>query len=400
MMYFYAVKPESTVPIHSKCTHFPGCGGCTSLDRTYEVQLKEKHTRLSALFLPVVADIPPIVPSPQAFYYRHKVQLPFGYTGQGKTGRLLLGCYGTNSHRVVDQRMCLIQDKDCSRIAWTVREWARQTGMSVYNEKTRQGFLRHVLLRRAAGTGEVLVGLVTNGGRIPGSRQLSKKLLAMIEEQKLDKSTVVGIVQNVNTRDTNVVLGNEEIEWWGRPFIKETLGTLRYKIGLSTFFQVNPFQTPRLYNEVLCHIPDGARVLDCYCGVGSIALWVARKASAVHGIEENRGAVAAAREAAKVNGIGNVTFRCGDSGAEMSRLSHEGYTCAIVDPPRKGLADGFVPALADSSINRIIYVSCNPETLKSDIIKLSPHFSLKSLKGIDMFPHTDHIECVALLDRK
>jgi len=381
----------------ARCPHFPACGGCTALNLPYSEQLGIKRRTLVDLFGGLTDSIPPLVATPQPYYYRHKVQLPFGY--EGKKGGLTLGCYALDSHKVVNQKTCLIQDRDCSTVAWSVRKWAKQTGMTVYNDRTAKGFLRHVLLRKAAATGEILVGLVTNGARIEGSRQLARLLLSTIEEESLSSGRVVGIVQNVNTRDTNVVLGNEEHIWWGRPFIKEKLGEWSFRIGLSTFFQINPFQTPALYNEVLRHIPSRARVLDCYCGVGSISLWISRAAESVAGIEENHSSVQAARVSASINKVKNVSFHVGDVSAELPRLSRQGYTCAVFDPPRKGLAPELPSIIASSSIERIIYVSCNPHTLRRDTELLAPSFRLVSIQGVDMFAHTDHIECVALFDR-
>ena len=382
------------------CPHFPRCGGCSRLDVPYREQLSTKRQMLSDLFSRFDVPVSPVFPSPQHYYYRHKVQLPFGYAGRGTTGKPLLGCYATDSHRVVDQHHCLIQERELSIIAWTIRAWADRTGLSVYDERTGKGFLRHVLLRKGAGTGEVLVGLVTNGKRPEGSRQLARLLLSMIDDVSLKESAIVGIVQNVNLRHTNVVLGTEEHVWWGRTYIKELLGTWRYKISCSTFFQVNPFQTPRLYNEVKRHVPQHSRVVDYYCGVGSIALWISDKAAAVHGIEENRSAVQAARTASKLNDARNITFTPGDAGDALLHFSKEGFSCAVVDPPRKGIGSQQIKMLTSSRLERIIYVSCNPHTLKRDAKFLQHSFQLISLQGIDMFPHTDHCECVAVFDRK
>ncbi|MBN1760485.1 MAG: 23S rRNA (uracil(1939)-C(5))-methyltransferase RlmD [Chitinispirillaceae bacterium] len=383
------------------CPHFPRCGGCSTLTTPYREQLNAKHALLRELFHPFTDTVPPVIGSPQSEYYRHKVQLPFGTAGRGSSMKPTVGCYSTDSHHVVDQHACRIQDRDLSTIAWTLRDWAVKTGLPVYNERTGNGFLRHVVLRKGAGTGEVLIGLVTSGGRIEGSRSVARLLLSMLGKKRLNDSTVVGIVQNVNTRRTNVVLGNEEYLWWGRPYLKELMGEWKYKIGISTFFQVNPFQTPNLYNEVLRYIEPGSRVIDCFCGVGSIALWISRKAAQVKGIEENPESIRAARTAAKLNGAENVQFITGDAEAQLCRTVREGYSCVVVDPPRKGLTEGSLAAINDSGINRVVYVSCNPQTLRRDVEQLqSASFYLRSVQGVDMFPHTVHIEAVALLDRQ
>ena len=382
------------------CPHFlPRCGGCSTLTTPYNEQLAAKHALLQELFLPLDATVPPVLKSPQTEYYRHKVQLPFGTSGKGAVLRPTIGCYAVDSHKVIDQHTCRIQERDLSTIAWTLREWAVRTGLPVYSERTGNGFLRHVVLRKAAGTGEVLIGLVTNGGRIEGSRHLSRMLLSMLEKKSLSGSVVTGVVQSINTRLTNVVLGSEEQVWWGRPYIKEVLGEWRYKIGLSTFFQVNPFQTANLYNEVLRHIVPGSRVLDCYCGVGSIALWISRKAALVQGVEENPVSVQAARTAARLNDATNVRFVAGDAETELHRSVREGFSCVVVDPPRKGLTESSIETIKNSGIGRVVYVSCNPQTLLRDVRLLQSEFRLLSVQGVDMFPHTGHVEAVALLDR-
>jgi 23S rRNA (uracil1939-C5)-methyltransferase len=379
------------------CLHFPLCGGCNHLDIPYNEQLATKRQMLIDLFKPTGIAIPPVIPSPENYYYRHKVQLPFGISGKGKIKQPAIGCYEANSHRVVDQHMCLIQDRDCTLIVQTIRKWVADTGLTVYNRHTGTGFLRYLLLRRGNGTGETLIGFITSSGRPKGSRNLSQILLERLDKAGLEGSNIVGIVQNINNRFTNVVLGNEELVWWGRPYIKERMGEWHYRIGLSTFFQVNPFQTPQLYNEVLNHVPQGARVLDCYCGAGSIALWISKKAGGVLGIDENLSSIRDARAAASYNRAQNTAFKQGDVEQALMTMSRQDYTCAVLDPPREGLTERLIKTLNASAIERIIYVSCNPLTLKRDIMLLK-RFLPASFRAIDMFPHTDHIECVALLE--
>jgi 23S rRNA (uracil1939-C5)-methyltransferase len=383
-----------------KCPHFPRCGGCRFPDQPYDRQIEQKQKVLESRFSFVTGlRMPPMIAAREPWYYRHKVQLPFGLIKQGGRATVTLGCYARDTHEVVDQRACLVQDKDLSTIAWTVRAWVAKSGLSVYSEKKHSGFLRHLLLRKAAGTGEVLLGLITNGEKPPGSRHLAATVLSMIAGAFPGRnSPVVGIVQNVNIRQTNVVLGEREVTWWGRPFLFEKLGSLRFKLGLSTFFQVNPFQTPLLYGEVLKWIDHGPAVLDCYCGVGSISLWVSKKSRIVTGIEENGASIAAAKKAMQINDVRNVRFIRGDAGTLLPSMVNEGYEVAIFDPPRKGLGTPMIATLNSSNLRRIIYVSCNPESLARDVRALAPAWSLVSLQGVDMFPHTPHIECVAVLD--
>jgi len=383
----------------SRCIHFGKCGGCCLLDRPYSEQLDIKRAKLEELFGKFRLSIPAVLPCSEQLYYRHKVQLPFSPGKRKNSREVLLGCYGKDSHDVIDQKECLVQDRELSTIAWTIREWASAARMTTYDENTGNGYLRHVLLRKGVSTDEILIGLVTNGGRQEGSRNLSVKLLEMIGNKGIDTRKIAGIIQNVNTRRTNVVLGEREYAWWGRSFLKEKLGSFSFHAGLSTFFQVNPFQTPVLYDQVLKHVPERSRVLDVYCGVGSISLWVSKKASAVVGIEENIVSVKAARAAASANKIHNVTFYAGDAAGEVPFRIKGGVDAVIVDPPRKGLETTVVEHLRNAGIQRLIYVSCNPDSLARDTELLRPALKLISLQGVDMFPQTDHIETVAVFER-
>lgn len=348
-------------------------------------------------------DIRPVLESPRREGYRHKVQLPFAREGASVS----LGCYEAGSHRVVDQSECLVQEPGLSRAAWAVRDWAREQGVSIYDEGSGEGWLRHLLLRRGASTGEVLLGLVTNG---PGSAPapLLEDLLARVRGALAsddDGSLLVGLVQNLNSARTNVVLGHEQRLLWGRAFLKERLGPFTFPVGLSTFYQVNPFQTPRLYDFAVGALPMGGRILDLYCGIGSISLWAAQRASEVVGVEENPASVEAAQRAATDNGIANATFIAGDAGRVMADLAAEAarpggrrFAGALVDPPRKGLEPSVREALGRLGLKRLVYVSCYPATLARDAKEMTGRFKLIGIQPVDMFPHTRHVECVATFD--
>ncbi len=276
------------------CPHSPQCGGCSLISMNYEEQLRIKKRTLHEIFSPLgITAMPDLIPSSVVRNYRHKVQLPFGVKKMGNHMRVIVGCYSRDSHAVVDQHTCPLQDSDLTAIVRATRDWANGQGVSAYGEAKHLGFLRHILLRKGAGTGEILIGLVTNGPSPIGSRRLADMLLEAVR-RTAPGAKIVGIVQNVNMRRTNVVLGDKEFTWWGRPFLFEKLGHYTFKVGISTFFQVNPFQMSSLYNEVLRWIERGPAVLDCYCGVGSISLWVSGKSRYVTGIEENAASIAAA----------------------------------------------------------------------------------------------------------
>ena len=373
------------------CRHFPACGGCQTLDRDYATQLADKHAGLTRIFeawpqLP----IHPVLPSPRTEGYRHKVQLPFGFA-PGTPGRPLVGCYAAGSHAVVDQSECLVQEPSLSRAAWAVRGWAAAHRLPIYREATGTGWLRHLLLRRGAGSGEILLGLVTNGKAIKSfdPRELLPDLLERVRAAIAagpEAGELVGIVQCVNAGRTNVVLGEEEIPWWGRAELREELGPFVFRAGLSSFLQVNPYQVPRLYDLAVDAIPAGSRVLDLYCGVGTLSLWAARKAASVIGVEENAVAVAAARRAAVENGIGNARFLAADAG-EALRAAPPGDEIAaaeiiVADPPRKGLEENAREALLHSGATPLIYVSCHPASLARDAPALLVQGRLERSEGV------------------
>ena len=412
-------KPQS-LPAAPGCKHFPECGGCQTLDEGYPAQLESKQAELLRIFGAgggVQAEWPglridPILPSPRAAEYRHKVQLPFGLERRGAALAVTVGCYAAGSHRVVDQEECLVQDPALSRIAWAVRDWANANTIPVYREDSGTGWLRHLLLRKGAGTGEILLGLITNGpgagpqALLPDLLRRCRQALASVP----GGGELVGVVQSLNTGRNNVVLGGEEKLWWGNPRLTEQLGPFRFPVGVSTFFQVNPFQTPRLYDLAAAGIPAGASVLDLYSGIGSIALWAARKSGSVLGIEENPASVAAARQAAAHNGVANARFLAADVAEALTNPerhleraglppdSVSGAQAVIVDPPRKGLEPAVRDALAGLGASRIVYVSCFPATLARDARAWAGKFRLASLSPVDMFPHTRHLECVAVFD--
>ncbi len=384
-----------------QCQHFGECGGCQYLDVNYKEQLRLKRKKLEETFsfLPKLK-IPEIVASPEYSFYRHKLQLPFGVSSPSKTAPLQLGCHDNRFRKVVNQQECVIQENSLSQIAYIIRSWAQKNHFSAYNPKTGQGNLRHILLKKGWGTGEILIGLVCNFDRIPGIRNLGRSLLQDIEKKfKGSKPNIVGIVQNINLRQTKVVLGQKEQCWWGRPFLFETIGQYRFALGLSNFFQVNPYQTPNLYNEVASHLEGKPTCLEFYSGIGSISLWISQHAQKVVAIEENPQSVSAARKAAEKNQVANVTFVAGKAEEKIAQFSKEDFDIAIFDPPRKGLHQSMVDAIKNSSFKKLVYVSCNPETLARDAGFLKAHYRLSKLKGFDMFPHTEHLECVAMLER-
>ena len=389
--------------MNNECMHFGTCAGCDLLDLPYAEQLKEKEMEVKDIFkdwknLPIKKTMP----SPEEYFYRHKVQLPFGHK-KGKYEEILtLGLHAKDYSKIIDLKECKIQDEALSAIAWDVRDWAREEKYTAYNERYDRGFLKYLILRKSHFSGEILVCLVTSTPK----EIVKKKLESLIQKiqttlSKSDlkgKSVLAGIIQNINKEKTTMAIGDHERLLWGKKYIKEELGGFKYRVGLSTFIQVNPFQTPRLYEEIINNVPEGANVIDAYCGIGTISLWLSKKAKSVLGIESNPHSIEFANIAVKENKIRNVKFLVGDSARILSQLegSHE---ILVVDPPRSGLERNCVNAILAMDFKKIIYVSCNPETLEEDARNLSRQYTLKSVQPVDMFPQTFHIESVAVFEK-
>ena len=389
--------------MNNECMHFGTCAGCDLLDLLYAEQLKEKELEVKDIFkawknLPVKKTMP----SPEEYFYRHKVQLPFGHK-KGKYEEILtLGLHAKDYSKIIDLKECKIQDEALSAIAWDVRDWAREEKYTAYNERYDRGFLKYLILRKSHFSGEILVCLVTSTPKEIVKKKLDsliQKIQTTLSKSDLKgKSVLAGIIQNINKEKTTMAIGDHERLLWGKKYIKEELGGFKYRVGLSTFIQVNPFQTPRLYEEIIKNVPEGANVIDAYCGIGTISLWLSKKAKSVLGIESNPHSIEFANIAVKENKIRNVKFLVGDSARILSQLegSHE---ILVVDPPRSGLERNCVNAILAMDFKKIIYVSCNPETLEEDARNLSRQYTLKSVQPVDMFPQTFHIESVAVFEK-
>jgi 23S rRNA (uracil1939-C5)-methyltransferase len=383
--------------------HFGTCAGCDLLDMPYALQLKEKELEVKDIFrdwknLPIKKTLA----SPEEYFYRHKIQLPFGHK-KGKYEEILtLGLHAKDYSKIIDLKECKIQDEALSAVAWDVRDWAREEKYTAYNEKYDRGFFKYLVLRKSHYSGEILVGIVTASPKEIVKKKLDALIIkiqaTLAKPQFNGKSILSGIVQNINKEKTTMAIGDHERLLWGKKYIKEELGGFKYRVGLSTFIQVNPYQTARLYEEILKQIPDEANVIDAYCGIGTISLWLSKKAKSVLGIESNPNSIEFANIAVKENKIRNVKFLVGDTSRILSQLEGS-YEILVVDPPRSGLERNCVNAILGMNFKKIIYVSCNPETLEEDARTLSKKYALKSVQPVDMFPQTYHIESVAIFEK-
>lgn len=326
--------------------------------------------------------------------YRNKAQVPIGFID----GAVRAGFYEKRSHNIVDINCCHIQHSANDQVVHAIRKILTELPISIYHEKTHKGVIRHVLARTSFSTGEVLVVLITNGRSLPQREELITRLRANIEN-------LCGIVQNINTRPGNVILGREELTLWGQPYLTENLSSLTFHISSRSFFQVNPIQTEVLYNKAkeYASLTGNETVFDLYCGIGTISLFLAKSAGSVIGVESVSAAVSDARHNAELNNITNTEFHAGLAEEVVPRLFKEGYRAdvVVVDPPRKGCDEALLATMVNMNPSRIIYISCNPATLARDLKYLAAHgFKPTEVQPVDMFPHTAHVETVVLIERR
>jgi 23S rRNA (uracil1939-C5)-methyltransferase len=334
--------------------------------------------------------------------YRNKAQVPIGMAiadlEDGAAGGLIGGFYAQGSHRIVDMDACLIQHKRNDEVVRHIKRIGTELGITAYEEESGRGLLRHVVVRTGFVTGELMVVLVTNGTHIPNKDQWIVGIRTALPE-------VNSIVQNVNTRDTNVIFGDETRTLWGSDVIYDELDGIRFAISARSFYQVNPAQTLALYRKAVEYagLTGKETVIDAYCGIGTISLFLARQAGRVYGVEIVPEAIEDAKRNAELNGIENVDFEAGPSEVVIPRWREEGIAAdvIVVDPPRKGCDPALLDTIVRMQPKRVVYVSCNPSTLARDLRVLEDGgYKTVEVTPVDMFPHTVHVESVALLTLK
>lgn len=388
------IKPSKN-RIEPECDCFKSCGGCSYGHITYEEELRLKEQKVKDAFTHIGGLSPkfmPIIPSPSTTRYRNKAQYPV----KRENGILKIGFYAKKSHRVIDCDDCLLQPAEFSKIIEIFRNWINKFNITVYNEEIEMGLIRHIYLRKAFATGEIMVCVVANGAELPHSNELVEALKSIDGFKSL--------LLNTNTAKTNVVLGLTEKPIYGEGFITDILCGVKVKISPLSFYQVNHDGAELLYNKTAEYAaPSGKEdILDLYCGAGTIGLSMAGKVKSVTGVEIIPEAVDDATENAKLNNINNARFICGDAYLAADKLNMEGITpqTVILDPPRKGCAQALLDTVADISPERIVYVSCDPATLARDAKHLQ-HLGYEAAEAtpVDMFPRTSHVECVCLFKK-
>ena len=372
------------------------CGGCDfwHMDYAEESRLKADRVRqaLNRIGGEDLAEVP-ILSAQSCYEYRNKAQYPVGC----RKGRAFAGFYRAGTHDIVENKRCLILPRETDQVKDAVIDYVNQYRVSVYDEQTQKGLLRHIYVRRGGVSGQILVCLVVNGRSLPRIPELIGRL------EKIPGFTT--LVLSVNTKKGNAVLGDEFITLYGEGFIEDTLCGLTFRLSPRSFYQVNHDQAQRLYETAIsaAEITKADTVLDLYCGVGTITLAMAKAAGRVIGVEIVEQAVADAKENAKRNGIENAEFFCGDAGQAALELERKGIKAdvAVVDPPRKGLNGDTIEALSRMAPRRIVYVSCDPATLARDVALLKERgYHVEKAHAADLFPRCAHVETVVMLSHK
>ncbi|WP_066298387.1 23S rRNA (uracil(1939)-C(5))-methyltransferase RlmD [Bacillus sp. FJAT-29937] len=393
------IRKKSEHRIQPPCPIYEECGGCQLQHLQYSQQLKEKrdiviqalerHTKLN----PAQLNIKETIGMEDPWNYRNKSQFQVGF----KDGQVLAGLYGMNSHRLINIDQCAVQHPQTNKATVTVKKILQDLKIPIYNERTRKGLVRTIVSRVGIRTGELQIVLITT------QKELPKKDL-IIQEIKKRLPEVKSIIQNVNGQKTSLIFGEETVKLEGNDFIQETLGDLSFELSARTFFQLNPEQTVKLYNEVkeAAGLTGKEKVVDAYCGVGTIGLWVADQAAEIRGMDIIPESIEDAKKNAARHGIKHAKYIAGKAEVLLPKWVKEGWKpdVIIVDPPRTGLDKQLLKTILKVKPKKVVYVSCNPSTLAKDIDVLSTSYKVDMIQPVDMFPQTAHVETVALIELK
>ena len=387
-------EPIQQTPTSAPCPLYRKCGGCQLQNMDYLRQLHWKQKRAEH-FLGRFCSVNPILGMENPYHYRNKVQAAFAMDKRHQ--KIISGVYQSSTHKIVPVDDCLIEDEKADQIIVTIRKLMKSFRMEPYDEITGRGFLRHVLIKRGFHSGQIMVVLVAASPIIPAKNNFIRALLKEYPE-------ITTIILNLNDRYTSMVLGEKEKILYGPGYIADTLCGCIFRISAKSFSPINPIQTEVLYNQAirLANLSGKETIIDAYCGIGTIGIVAARHVEKVIGVEVNRDAVHDAIVNAKYNKIQNTYFYHADAGEFMSEMAEEKQHVDIVfmDPPRAGSDFRFLSSMIKLCPKKIVYISCNLETQARDLIQLvQAGYQVKALQPVDMFPHTNHVENIALLLR-
>lgn len=388
---------KSPYRVEAPCAIYKECGGCQLQHLSYEGQLEAKGKQVREVLQRIgkLRDVTvhPVLGMKEPWNYRNKSQVPIGE----HEGGLIGGFYQRRTHQIINMETCLIQQEKNDEVVRVVKEICSHHGIRAYDEVAHKGMLRHIMVRYGLVTGEVMVVLVTKTRDLPNRN----KLVEAIAEQ-VDGLT--SLVLNVNSNKTNVIMGEETVVLWGREVIYDYIGEIKFAISARSFYQVNPEQTKVLYDKALEYagLSGAETVIDAYCGIGTISLFLAKQARKVYGVEIVPEAIEDAKRNAQLNGIENAEFAVGAAEKVIPDWYKQGISAdvLVVDPPRKGCDAALLETIIAMKPKRVVYVSCNPATLARDLRILEDGgYRTLEVQPVDMFPQTMHVECVALMSR-
>ena len=378
------------------CQTYKRCGGCNLRHINYNETLNIKRNTVQnlvnkSLESKVIVKNTKGMENP--YYYRNKSQYPVGIDKQGNP---VVGIFANRTHEVIPIRKCMIQNEESQEIAKYICDFLKEYNITVYNETNRKGLIRHIMVRVGINTNELMCVIVINGESLPKEELLVKRLVQKFPNIKT-------IVKNINTKNTNVILGEKNISLYGDGYIYDKLGEYKFKISVLSFYQINPVQTEKLYNLAVkfANLTGKEIVIDLYCGIGTIGIFMAKKAKRVYGIEIVEQAINDAKENCLINNINNAEYYVGDTESVFQKLilkENVKPDVVVVDPPRKGLDNTTIRNIIKIKPQRVVYISCNPATLVRDLKELENVYEIKEMQPVDMFPFTSHVEVCALLE--
>jgi len=391
------LEKSSVDRVQPVCSVYKQCGGCHLQHLSYQGQLEVKRKIVQNALLRIGklegVTVQPVIQMDDPWRYRNKVQVPVASVD----GELVTGFYSNRSHDVVAMDQCMIQIEENDEAVQIVKQICQKYHVAAYDEATHQGVLRHIMVRYGAATKELMLVLVTRVKDFKHKEQVIREIVAALPQLK-------SFVQNINAKRTNVILGEQNEILWGSDTISDCIGDIQFKISPHSFYQVNPVQTEMMYQKVLefAKLTGQEFVIDAYCGVGTISLFLARQARTVLGIEIVPQAIADARHNAQLNDIDNVAFVVGAAELVMGKMQETGERAdvVVIDPPRKGCDKELLAAIVSMASDRVVYVSCNPATLARDLrILVDGGYSIEEVQPFDMFPMTGSIEVIVQLSR-
>lgn len=393
------IRKQSPQRVAPPCPVYEQCGGCQLQHISYEGQLEQKRDIVVQAFerytkqIADKLDIRSTIGMEDPWHYRNKSQLQVGIDNR----RVIAGLYGLNSHELVDISDCMIQHKATNEVTQKVKQILEKLDISIYNEKKHNGIVRTIVTRIAVRTGEIQLVLVTARENFPRKDQFVKQVQTALPQVK-------SIMQNINGERTSIIFGDETFRLGGKEVIQEALGDLKFELSARAFFQLNPMQTVKLYDEVkqAAKLTGKEKVVDAYCGVGTIGLWLANEAAEVRGMDIIEEAIEDAKKNARQHGFLNTMYVTGKAEQVLPKWVKEGWKpdVIVVDPPRTGCDDMLLNTILKVKPKRVVYVSCNPSTLAKDVAKLLKDYEVSYVQPVDMFPHTAHVECVLLMTLK